>query len=31
MVARNIKKEHGRWTASAVPAVLHDGKLQWEK
>lgn len=31
MVARNIKKDDGRWTASASPAVLKDGKLEWEK
>jgi hypothetical protein len=31
MVARNIKKEKGRWTASASPAILKDGRLEWEK
>ena len=31
MVARNVKKENGRWTASAAPASLKDGKLEWEK
>jgi hypothetical protein len=31
MVARKNKKENGRWTASATPAVLQGGKLQWEK
>lgn len=28
MVARNIKKDDGRWTASASPFVLRDGKLE---
>jgi hypothetical protein len=31
MVARNIKKGKGRWTASASPAVLRNGQLEWEK
>lgn len=31
MVARNIKKENGRWTASAAPAILRDGKLVMEE
>lgn len=31
MVARNIKIENGRWTASAAPAVLREGRLEWEK
>lgn len=31
MVARNIKKENGRWTASAAPAILKDGRLEMEK
>ena len=31
MVARNIKKENGLWTASAAPAVLKDGRLVTEK
>lgn len=31
MVARNIKKDNGRWTASATPAILRNGKLEWEK
>lgn len=31
MVARNIKKENGRWTASAAPAILRDGQLEMEK
>jgi len=31
MVARNVKKPNGRWTASAAPAVLIDGVLTWEK
>lgn len=31
MVARNIKKENGQWTASAAPAVLKDGRLVMEK
>ena len=30
MVARNIKKDNGRWTASAAPAVLRNGRLEWE-
>ncbi|NLY02821.1 MAG: hypothetical protein GXY83_42755 [Rhodopirellula sp.] len=31
MVARNVKKDNGRWTASAAPAILRDGRLEWEK
>ncbi len=31
MVARNIKKDNGRWTASAAPAILRNGKLEMEK
>jgi hypothetical protein len=31
MVARNIKKDNGRWTASASPTILRNGKLEWEK
>jgi hypothetical protein len=31
MVARNIKKENGNWTASAAPAILKDGRLVMEK
>jgi hypothetical protein len=31
MVARNIKKENGRWTASAAPAILKEGKLVMEE
>lgn len=31
MVARNVKKDNGRWTASATPAILRNGKLEWEK
>ena len=31
MVARNIKKENGNWTASAAPAILRDGRLEMEK
>jgi hypothetical protein len=31
MVARNIKKPNGCWTASAAPVVLKAGKLEWEK
>ncbi len=30
MVARNIKKENGFWTASAAPAILKDGRLVME-
>jgi len=30
MVARNIKKDNGRWTASAAPAILKNGRLEWE-
>ncbi|MDD4268409.1 MAG: hypothetical protein GXY25_10515 [Pirellulaceae bacterium] len=30
MVARNIKKDNGRWTASAAPAILRNGGLEWE-
>lgn len=31
MVAKNIKKENGRWTASAAPAILKEGKLVMEE
>ncbi len=31
MVAKNIKKENGNWTASAAPAVLKEGRLVMEK
>jgi len=31
MVARNVKKDNGRWTASAAPAILRNGRLEWEK
>jgi hypothetical protein len=31
MVARNVKKDNGRWTASAAPAVMRNGILEWEK
>lgn len=31
MVARNIKKDNERWTASAAPAVLRNGQLEWER
>ena len=31
MVARNVKKDNGRWTASAAPAVLRNGRLEMEK
>lgn len=31
MVARNVKKDNGRWTAKAAPATLRSGKLEWEK
>jgi hypothetical protein len=31
MVARNVKKDNGRWTASAAPAVMRNGRLEWEK
>lgn len=30
MVARNIKKDNGRWTASASPAIVRNGRLEWE-
>jgi hypothetical protein len=30
MVARNIKKENGRWSASATPVVLRNGQLEKE-
>lgn len=29
MVARNVKKDNGRWTASAAPAILRNGRLEW--
>ena len=31
MVARNVKKDNGRWTASASPAILRNGRLEREK
>lgn len=31
MVERNIKKENGKWTASADPVILKDGRLVMEK
>jgi hypothetical protein len=31
MVARNLKKENGLWSATAAPAVLKDGRLVMEK
>jgi hypothetical protein len=31
MVARNLKKENGRWSASAAPAVLKNGRLELER
>ena len=31
MVARNVTKDNGRWTASAAPAILRNGRLEWEK
>ena len=24
-----IKKDNGRWTASAAPAILRNGRLEW--
>ena len=30
MVARNVKKENGRWTASCSSAILKNGELVWE-
>ena len=31
MVARNVKKDNLRWTTSAAPAILRNGRLEWEK
>jgi hypothetical protein len=31
MVARNVKKENGRWTAFCAPAVVRNGQLEMEK